>query len=197
MAEVNSALLKRIAELIDGDQWELADLLVDEFPPELYGDAENKGTNTGLYDELEDYSHELILQYGIERKASTLRNVRATGLAWPRALRSARAPFDVHKMLRGPNRLNDMNRYLRKNQDRPLTSRTVARYRAADKGTKPPMPWALTAERRIHSTVKSLLLRGGIITKRKDWWNTDGTSESARVLAAILHDLATKLEEGT
>ena len=190
MAEhVDPDVLKRIADLTDGEMWELADFLVEQFPSDEYGDAEH-GTKTGLHAALDDAEEGLRREYGIEVKASQLRNVRATALAWPDAERSASAPFTVHQLIRGGNRQAEMTRYFKRNNGRPLTMRVVRRFRSEDKN-KAPIPWDVMALKRITSTVRSLLL-GGIVTKREDWWEAAGPKDRAAV-AAMLQDLATKV----
>lgn len=100
---VKPAVVKQLAELVDGDSWVIADLLAEEFPPDEWGEAEH-GTKTGLYEALREYEIALAQEHGVEMKASTLRISRATALAWPDELRRSSASFQVHKMLRGEDR---------------------------------------------------------------------------------------------
>lgn len=196
MTEVRKDLVKRLAELADGDKWVTADLLVDEFPPEVYGGGGTDNEKTGLRDELADYEHALVVDYGIELKASTLRNYRATALAWPAAKRVAAAPFVVYSLLRGVDREERLNRYVKKNGGRPLTTRAVARYRSEEpgKGGKPPRPWEDVLRDRVERTVRKILL-DGTITKRDDWWNTKGVpKDRKRALIAAMRDIAAQID---
>lgn len=187
---VKPDVVKQLAELVDGDQWVVADLLVAEFPPEEWGGADH-GTNTGIYEALREYEVALAQQYGIEAKASTLRNKRATALAWPDAARTASAPYVVHEMLRGQDRQQKMASYLKRSKGKPLTQSAVRRFRAED--NPPPMvTWDAQLRRRLMATVKTALL-GGRTTKRKDWWNAAGDDTRAAAVAA-LRDLANMLE---
>ena len=187
---IDPRVLKRIAELTDGDSWELADFLVEEFSVAEYGTAED-GRKTGLYAALDDAEDGLRQEYGIEAKANWLRDMRGTALAWPAATRTAPASFAVYRLIRGKDRETRMARYQKRNKGRPLTAQTIRRFRSDD-NPKAPVPFDETAEKRITSTLRSLLL-GGIITKRDDWWEA-AAPESRTVVAAILRDLANKVQ---
>lgn len=181
---IDHYVLERIAQLVDGDSWALADFLVDEFPPDRFGNAEH-GTNTGLRAALEDAEDGLRLEYGIEYKATTLSRYRATAIAWPDGTRVPSAPFVVHKMIRGANREQEMARYLKRNKGRPLTERAVQRFRADDR-PKAPVPWDVAARKRIESTVRTIL---AVTAKRDDWWETANPKARTQV-AAMLTELA-------
>jgi hypothetical protein len=189
---VDREFLKRLAELLDGDAWQRADLMVEKFPADQFGDAEDKD-NTGLYAELELYATELGREYGIEAKASTMRQWRATALKWPDDMRVSSASYEAHKALRGPDRFELMRTYLRKNKGRPLSGRAVTRYRAEDAPAKSLPPWEERVRRRIESTAKSLVL-GNVIVKREDWWTAKAASPYRReTVAAALRAVAREI----
>lgn len=191
MVEVKPDLVKRLAELIDGDGWQVADLLVEEFPPEVFGDGSSK-KNSGLHQALEVYEDALRKQYGVVLRASTMRNYRSTAISWPHATRVACASFRAHGRLRGKEGRELMERYVRRNDGRPLSDRDVARFRADD-NPKPSKPWEQRANQRLRSTVKSLLL-GGVTTKRDDWWNAHGVAASRDAVVQMLRDLADQMD---
>lgn len=192
MRRPKAEVIKRLAELIDGDEWETGDLLVEAFPPDEYGELGDK-TNTGLYRELQDYAWELEREHGIELKVSTMRIYRATALAWPDDTRVSSAPFIVHRLLLGDDRLQRMERYRKKAKGQPLTRRAVARYRAEDRPKRQAVPWEAQVARTIEAAAKRALLEG-IVTKQPDWWNAEGITEAQReVVIAALRDLATRM----
>lgn len=193
MTDVNPDLVKRLAELVDGDSWVLADLLVAEFPSDEWGDRGKE--NTGLRAALVDYEEALRREHGVELKASTMRHYRATALAWPEVVRTTSASFDAHARLRGSDGHQLMKRYLKRNKGRPLTKRDVMRYRADDKGPVPMETPEERFEKRIRSLVRALLLGG--IKPSGDWWRSNAINTNTREFAAgVLRDLANDLLEG-
>jgi hypothetical protein len=190
--QVDPDLVKALVALLDGDGWQMADLLVENFPVDEYGETAN-GRNTELYSALEATEDTLRREYGVELTVATMRRYRATAIAWPAVARATAASFAAHQKLCGDDRFDRMARYLKRNKDRPLSKRDVQRYRADDNPT-PVKPWDIRAKRRIESTVKSLLL-GGIVTKREDWWNIPGVDESRDALIKMLFDLGTRMGE--
>lgn len=182
---VKADVAKRIAELVDGDAWQIADLLVDEFPVEDYGDNE-RGMKTGLHAELEQYETLLAAEFAVELKASTMRHYRATAIAWPDGERSTSASFTAHAVLRGPNRAAEMRRYLRQNHGKPLSARAVRRFRSEDRPSKPAPPWEAQVRRSVESLAKRLVL-GNVVVDRDDWWNARPATPNRRatVVAAL------------
>lgn len=195
MPDVKPDVLKRLAELVDGDGWEIADLLAEEFPAETFGDN-GSSRRTELHAALELYEDALRKQSGVILKATTMRTYRATALAWHVGDRTPRASFDAHRRLRGKDGPQRLSAYLNRNDGRPLSGRDVQRYRADD-NPKPVKAWDQRARKRIASTVKSLLL-GGIIPKDQErWWDVDGVDESRALLSEMLRELANKLDGAT
>lgn len=188
--------LKRIAELIDGDEWALADLLADEFPEEQYGGADRKGGNTGLHAELERYSQALERDYGIDRSSKWLAKMRATSVAWPSGERSPLATFDAHALMRGADRQERMTRYLRANKGRPLSTRRARSLIAEERPQRPLPPWEEQVDRRVNATAKALVLGEGRKSDRADWWHArEATSKRRQVVASALRRMARLLSE--
>jgi hypothetical protein len=186
---VDSDFVKELAELIDGDAWIMADRLAERFPPEEWGDGSK--ARSGLYHELEEYSEALVKQHGVEVKPSHLRNVRMTAVAWPHADRSARAPFTVHYMLRGEDRFDRMERYLRKSKG-PLTKRRVRSLIAEDQPKKPIIPWEERIETKLVNILTYETLGGKAKIKRPDCW--EEVSEPTReFLRDLLRQLAREI----
>ena len=193
--KTNPDLVKRIAELVNDDQWLLGDLLVEEFPPEEFGDADRAGGKSDLYAELEEYSFAVLEEYGIALATSTLRQKRATALAWPSDERSSLAPFEAHAKLRGPDRFERMDRYLKMNRGKPLTWRAVTRF-IAEENPRPTQvkPWEQQVYDRIERAAKATLLEG-TITKRPDWW-TLSTDTRRDIVIKALRSLASAIAAG-
>jgi len=190
---VNVDTLKRLAALVDGDIWQVADLLVEEFPAEEYGGLGNEHARTGLYEKLEDYEHALVTEYGIELKSSTMRRYRTTAIAWPDGVRTPSAPFAVCNRFHGADRFKRIESYLKRNKGRPLTVRAVRRYTAEDGPTRALPPWESQVRRRIESAAKAALLEG-IKTDRPDWWNADAIDDGRRkVVIDALRKLANEM----
>lgn len=190
---VNADTLKRLAELVDGDTWQIADLLVEEFPEQEFGGLGGAGISTGLYEKLTDYEHALVTDYGIELKASTMRRYRTTAIAWPNGVRTPFAPFAVCNRFHGADRFKRIDSYLKRNKGRPLTVRAVRRYTAEDGPLRPLPPWEQQVRRRIESAAKAALLEG-IKTDRDDWWNAQGIDDGRRkVVIDALRKLATAM----
>lgn len=187
----NPDLIKRLAELVDGDGWQVADLLVEEFPPEQY--ESGNGTNNALYAALDDCEDELRTKYAVELKVSTMRRYRATALAWPADVRTSAASFVAHEAVRGTDREAQMASYLKRNKGLPLSKRHVKRYRSDD-NPKPPVPWDIAMRKSFDATARRYLLGGIIPTPGTDWWTVPQISEEARgAVALALHDLANRL----
>lgn len=190
---IDRDFLKRLAELTDGDEWAKADLLVEKFPPDEFGDHGEPSSNTGLHAVLEAYETEMATEYGIELKTSTMRRYRATSLAWPRGVRTSRASFDAHQSLRGPEREEQMRRYLGM-QHQPLSGRHVRRYRAEDAPKKAGVPWEAQVARAVTSLAKRLLL-GNVKTDRDDWWNAKAATKARRnTVVAVLRSVAASID---
>lgn len=188
---VKPDLVKQLAELVDGDQWVIADLLAEEFPPEEWGDA-STGTRTGVREALREYEIALAQERGIELSAATMRTLRATAIKWPGETRVSPASFTVYRSLLGEDRFKRMASYQKRNKGKPLSTRVVKRFRSED--NPPPMvTWDALLRRRLMATVKTALLAGRT-TKRKDWWNAAGDETRAAAVAA-LRDLANMLEQ--
>lgn len=188
--KVEPGLLKRMADLVDGDAWEMADLLAEKFPEDEYG-SPGDHAKTGLHEELVDYEMALIDEYGIDQlKANTMRIYRATALAWPDDARASSVPFVVCQRFRGEKRFEQVERYLRKNKGKPLTLRAAMRYRTAEAGSGHVRTWEEQVARRIERAAKAALLEG-IKADREDWWNASQITDSRRqVVIAALRKLA-------
>jgi len=195
MGEVNADLVKRLAELVDGDQWVMADLLVEAFPPDEWGDAKTS-VNTGIRSALDEYEHVLYAEHGVDLKASTMRSYRATALAWPGEIRISAASFHAHRAITGEDRQERMERYLKRNGGKALSYRMIRRYRGEEKPAKAPLPWEQQVRRRIESAARKALLEG-IVTDRLDWWNTPAVTDMQRtVVINALHALANEMAGG-
>jgi hypothetical protein len=188
--------VKRLVELADGDSWELADLLVDQFSVEEFG-AASHGRKSGLYDELRRFELELTREHGIELKANTMRLYRATAIAWPDDTRVSSASFSVHRVMTGSNRTAEMKLRLRQaeKEGRALSQTLLRRFRADDRPAKI-KPFEEYFRRAIAATVRRMLL-GGIVTKREDWWMVPQVNDEARALVVReLRALASKINRG-
>lgn len=188
----NPDLIKRLAELVDGDGWEIADLLAEQFPASEFG--EGSKANSALYNALDECEDALRQEHGIlELKVSTMRNYRATSIAWPHAERSACAPFLVHTLVRGPDREAQMASYLRRNKGLPLSVRHVRRYRSDD-NPKTPRSWDAAMRKAIESAAKRHLLAGIIPEPGTDWWKASTITDEARdAVIAALRDLTNEI----
>lgn len=185
-------LVKRIAELADGDTWQIADLLVEAFPLDEYGNG-GKARN-GLHASLAKYEIALRDGYGVELKAVTMRTYRATAIAWPHAIRIACASFGAHQALRGDDRVGRMQAYLKHNGGNALSAKVVRRMNADNKPRRPMTSWEVKVARRFESAARSLLL-GAVVTKRDDWWRVDVITDEARnVVAHELRALADRIK---
>lgn len=191
----NKTIVKRIAELVDGDAWILADLLVEVFPPEEFGEAGSSAT-TGLHAELEEYQTELATEYGVELKANTMRRYRTTALAWPRDRRRSRASFAAHKELRGENRFKQMDDYLGRMGGQALSPRHVRRFKSQKNRTKQQLPdWSDQVRRQIDALTKRLVLGEGVKVKRDDWWNAaKATDERCDIVISALRSVANDIK---
>ena len=190
--KVDMDLAKRIADLVDGDDWALADLLAEEFPAEEWGDPSSK-RNSGLYAALHSYAVKIRDTWGVELSEPSMRNHRATALAWPHARRSASASYDAHRAIRSPDRFEKMDRYLAHNGGRGLSAKDVTRMNADNRPRPPLTPWETKVARRFESTARSLML-GAVKTDRPDWWNADVVNDESRAtVARALHDLANRI----
>lgn len=188
----NRELVKRLAELVDGDTWVVADLLAEVFPVEDYPLQAHARNN--LHAELVNYEEALRRDHGVILAATTMRIYRATAIAWPDEVRTSSASFQAHEKLRGPDRFGKMEQYLRKNKGRALSKRDVMRYRADEKPAKPMKPFPVRARRRLESTAKSLLVGGGRNIKREDWWNSEHVSaEQKQQLIKEMRSLASEM----
>lgn len=185
---------KRLAELIDGDQWQVADLLVEQYPESEYpSDASGKN---GLVAALREDELALAREYGIVATVGHLREMRSTAIAWPVPARTG-APFVVHRRVRGVDREAQMTKYLRmaRREGRPLSERMLLRYRA-DERNDTPRPFEERMRRAIAAAVRRELL-GGITTKREDWWMVEPIVDDARAVAvAELRALASAIARG-
>lgn len=177
---VRPDILKELVELSDGDSWHKADRLVELFPVDEWGEAEEH-TKTGLRAELKEYETKLRNQYGVEWPMNSMRIERATSIKWPEEQRCSSTSYSVHRMLRGEDRFSQMQKYLKKaeKEDVALSATRLGRYRADEKGPKPPLPLDEWITKRISSLLKHYLL-GSRIVKRNDWWNSGYVSEETR-----------------
>jgi hypothetical protein len=142
---------KRLAELVDGDVWTLADELAERYPADEY-DGDAAGRN-GLHAELLDYSNALREDYGIKLGVQTMRKCRATALAWGRGTRAPCAPYKVHELLRSVSgREQLINKLVKRNGGR-LTVADVQRWRE-DNHPKPLVSWEDRFDRQIRRALK-------------------------------------------
>ena len=187
-------IAKRLAALVDGDQWEVADLLLETYPAEQYGDGAN-GVRSELFAALSDEEDELRREYGVILSITTMRIQRATAIAWPGDVRTSAASFGAHQMLRGPDRFDRMARYVKRNGGRALSERNVRNYRAEDRPTKPPPPWDVAMSAALEKTARHYLLPGNIIiAKGSDWTLAVTIDADARAaVVAALRKLATRI----
>ena len=88
------------AKRIELAQWEFADALVHDFPPEQYPN-EGAGHSNGLNPALRLHS-ETMAREGLSYSPSSLKQYRGTSLAWSKDTRvTFGAGFTVHRELRG------------------------------------------------------------------------------------------------
>ena len=192
---VDDQWVRKLADLLDGDQWVLADTLLehyslDEFPST--GDA-----NTGLYEAMRQDELALARGFGIIATVNHLRAVRATAIAWPREDRSSRALFAVHFKMRGVDRQAEMKKRLRQAEREGMAlSRRILQRLRADESPRPLRQYDERMRRAIASAVRREML-GGIIAKRDDWWMAEAVTDEARDVAVkALRDLASKIAKG-
>jgi len=142
---------KRLAELVDGTPWAMADLLLETFPVDEWGDAAH-GTHTGLRVELDDYEDELRRDFGVELKAKTMREMRATAIAWPEAARAASAPYAVHRALRArSDRVGVLTKLVKRHHGH-VTWRQFRDWQDTNR-PKVPVPWSASMERRLRRVI--------------------------------------------
>jgi hypothetical protein len=169
---VDPDVLKRIAELVDGDTWVLADFLADAFSEERYPVSD---ANNGLYDDLAKYERTALVEHGVEVKASTMRKYRATAIAWPRGARAPRASFKVHARMRGDNRFAEMAQRLKQAEaeNRALSATMLQRLREDDGPPRHVDTMQEKLRKRVLAAVKGVLLEGihPEDKRREDWWN--------------------------
>jgi hypothetical protein len=152
-ADVDVALEKDLAELVNGSTWHTADRLVEAFPVAEYGESVH-GAHTNLYAELDVLSDALRRDYGIELKVPTLAQYRATAVAWPDHTRVQSAPYRVHEMMRvRADRVKRLERLVRKHGGR-LTERQYRTWKA-EQNPKPVEPWLAAIERRLRTVVRA------------------------------------------
>lgn len=190
LTPVDPVFIKELAELVDGNAWDRADRIAEEFPPR---ENEKSGMRTGLYEDMAEASERLRREYGIDLAVNTMRISRATSLAWPADTRVSAASFEVHKSLRGRDSEARMRRYLKRNKGRPLSIRDVQRYKAED-NPKPVVPWEKTATRKLWASVRTVLLGGGAKPNKTPWWKDSRVTPETktfviRVLRAIANDI--------
>lgn len=177
----------KIAKLDQGSKWEEADYLAKILPPEQFPIGTKLDSRPGLPAALDDHLYELAKELdthmGVERKPKTLANHRATAIAWPPETRRLEdASYMVHYRIRGEDRFAEMEKHLRraKREGVVLTQTRLSRYRQDEKPSKPLDPLIDRLDKRIGSSLKSLLLGGGRTVKRDDWWNSRHVSNEAK-----------------
>ena len=190
--EINPDVTKHIVELVDGDQWALADYLAEQFPPDVWGDPSSK-ENNGLHAVLDRYQHSISREFGVEVKRSTMSAWRATAIAWPHSARAECASFDVHARIRGDDRVAQLDKYIRmaKREGSALSRRMLTRYRA-DENPKTPRQYEPRLRQAIANAVKREML-GGLTTTRDKWWTIVTEAERAvavRELRALAEEIA-------
>lgn len=192
--EVDPDVVKRLAELVDGDAWALADYLVEQFPEETFGHPSEEA-RTGLRAALARYQGVLYNEYGVDLTANTMRIYRATALRWPGDTRVSPASFQSHKLLRGDDRFDRMRRYVRANRGQALSARTVSRMRADEAPGRPARSLDEQMRAGIARAVRRVLL-AGIVTKQDDWWRAATVNADMRATAVReLRALAGRIEE--
>ena len=126
-----------------------------------------------------------------------MRIKRATAIAWPSDTRVSDTPFEVHRLVRGKDRREQMASYRRRaaREGTALTATMVGRYRADDRGPKDLAPLDERIRSRVLSVLKSLLV-GTRVFKQKDWWATSYVSaEQRRIAAEVLQRLVWELTD--
>jgi hypothetical protein len=167
----DDAWVRKLADLIDGDQWTLADTLLDHYSLDEFPENDGDGRN-GLHVALRQDENALARRFGIIATVGHLRNVRATAVAWPRASRNARASFSVHKMMRGKDRQQEMVKRLRQadHEGMALSQRMLSRLRAEEKPASEMRAYDERLRQAITNAVRREMLAGYGGVKRKDWW---------------------------
>lgn len=191
------AWYRKLADLLDGDSWKLADTLLEEYPLDEYPDSGS--VNTGLHAALLRDEEMLRKKFGVVISQGHLRGSRATAIAWPPEEREPSTSYTVHFRMRGEGRKAEMQKRLRqaKREGWPLNQRMLARYRADEKGPASAKPYQERMKRAVAAAVKREML-GGITTKRPDWWMAVGVGDGDRDVAVqVLRALASEIAKGT
>lgn len=189
------AWVRKLADLIDGDQWTFADTLLEHYSLEEFPDKGD--AHTGLYEAMRQDELALARRFGIIATVGHMRATRATAIAWPRGDRSPRASFAVHYKMRGEDRQAEMAKRLRQadREGMALSRRMLQRLRA-EENPKPARQYDERVRRAITAAVRREML-GGISTKADDWWMTSPVTQGSRDAAMReLRALAQKIEDG-
>lgn len=196
MNGVDPDIIKRLADLADGDNWAMGDLLAEVFPPGEYGDADH-GANSGLIRQLAAYHSALLVDHGIDLAVNTMRLYRATAIKWPDDTRVSSASFSAHRLLKGDDRFGRMARYidLARRENRALSASMVKRYRDDEKPRHVRTMQELL-RRRIETAVKGVLAAGLVKSSLPErWWEASRITPPQRAIAvAELRALADRIE---
>lgn len=179
---VEDAWIRRLVELLDGDQWKLADAILDRYPLADYPPKDDSGRN-GLREALQRDADKLRREHGIVAKAGRLQAVRSTAIAWVPSCRQLGTSFEVHRRMRGADRASEMAKRVRQAEREgwPLSSPMLSRFRA-EENRKPPRPYDERMRRAVARAIRREML-GGIITERLDWWMATTIVEAERDVA--------------
>lgn len=173
MASLGEDELGEFVRAMRGDPWAAGDILVDWFPPGDYpiGKAKND-----LHAALDSRRRDIFKLLGEDVSVATMRQYRATALAWPHEIRISSATFAAHQQLRGRADRQDVIANYAKRSKREgsikLNHRQVARFRSEDNPRpSPTKTQAQKVSQSLRRAAKRTVL-GGRQTDRDDWWNT-------------------------
>jgi hypothetical protein len=181
---------------LNSDPWALGDALAEDIPQPALVSA-GSPVNTGLHATLEEARKEMedAGALTVAKKTATLREARATAIAWPPELRRPEiATFQAHKRFRDSKmtaeeralKLERLNRTLR----RRVSEDDVRLWRESQKraaGMPAPLSHAELLERRLRNSLRN-------------WASpqTFGqlTEENRQVAVSTLRQLATEIDRG-
>lgn len=178
--------------LAKGDPWAAGDFLVERFPETQYKAAK---TNTALYSALERFAANAEQCTGERLAVSTLRQYRATALAYEHDKRLSSATWSAHAQLRGrPDRHEALERYVKRAEKagrKMLTDKLVKLYRDEDKppSQRTARTWQEQVKAGVGNACKRIVLGGVKPADDEHWW-TSVDKDTRRELAQTLEALA-------
>ena len=168
----------------ESQPWRIADALAERFPESEHPVSD---AHSGLYAKLERYERDIYRDHGVRLSVSTMRQARATAIAWPRDTRVSRASFKVHAQIRGEDRAKEMAKRLKQaeRENRALSAEMLVRLRADERGTMNTKTDRDRLRSRLASAVKTVLAEGIIKSSLPDpdWWNGKSITADRRALA--------------